>query len=398
MDLPLAPAQGWAVFARTRSGKAAEVRLPKTDDIYYYYYQNGEKAWDMYVNNISDKRGGAGAGQLTFNPGAGATLQSYTLTNGSSGNTFVFGNPTMAYIDIWGFLSDNGLKNEFHYMGTGNAYTQVTESIAEISRDTITTLERYLPPMHAIVVSLAGDATASSLNVTLNTNRIVTTAGQIDRPLDSPSSAPAKSRAGEDVLPKGIMTVTATNPVSPRCRSRLLIGQGYHNAVLTGEDALLTTLNIDHYTNNTMPATPFNLYASEQEYGLSIDLLHEVVNVPLSFYLSDLPYDPVTHLWFTGVHNIEGELVLYDALTGEERTILDGICLDIETPEQNHERRYYIRRRGFNPDRPDETDPVATGLGGFGAGREEPVKIIRNGHVFILRDGHVYTLFGQKIR
>jgi hypothetical protein len=193
------------------------------------------------------------------------------------------------------------------------------------------------------------------------------------------------------------MTVTATNTVSPRCFSRLLVGQGYNDAVYEGEDALLTTLNIDNYTNNTTPATPFNLYAVEGDYGLCIDLRDSIVNIPLSFYLSDLPFDPFTRLWFTGVNNISGSLVLYDALTDTERSISDGSYLDIMTPETSHEVRYYIRRPGYVPGQNGE-NPVATGFTNIDGENTSAVKFIKNGHVFILRDGHVYSIYGQKIR
>ena len=195
------------------------------------------------------------------------------------------------------------------------------------------------------------------------------------------------------------MTVTAVNPVSDRCVSRLLIGQGYHDAILSGEDAVLTTLNIDRFSMTNTPTTPFNLYASEGDYGLSIDLRDSIVYVPLSFYMSNLPYDPVTQLWFTGVNAVEGPLVLYDAFLGTERLIMDGICLDIETPEMSHELRYFIRRPGYTPQAQSD-DPVSTGSG-LTTNDERPTttyKIFRKGHVYILRDGHVYTMLGQQIR
>jgi hypothetical protein len=192
------------------------------------------------------------------------------------------------------------------------------------------------------------------------------------------------------------MTVTAVNPASKRCTSRLLLGQGFNEAIIRGEDATLTTINIDNYSTTSAPATPFNIYASEGSYGLSIDLRDEILNVPISFYMSELPFEPVTHLWFTGVNNITGKLVLYDALTDTERTILDGICLDIETPENSHELRYYIRRSGNGSDNPD--NPVATGINSTDITDTKTAKIIKNGHVYIVREGHVYTMFGQKVR
>ena len=193
------------------------------------------------------------------------------------------------------------------------------------------------------------------------------------------------------------MTVNAINSVSPRCTSRLLLGQGYNDDVIDGEDAVLTTINIDHYSTTSAPATPFNIYASDGGFGLSIDLKDSLDFVPLSFYMSDLPYDPVTHLWFTGVNNISGQLYLYDAVTDSERRILDGICLDIETPGQSHQARYYIRGRGFVPQTPEGQD-VATDLEPAGQEDDSAVKFIRDGHVLILRNGRIYTMLGQQIQ
>jgi hypothetical protein len=214
--------------------------------------------------------------------------------------------------------------------------------------------------------------------------------------LPSPSSAPRRNANANAKLPQGIMTVTAINPVSSRCTSYLRLGQGYHNALREGEDAILTTINIDKFSLTNTPTTPFNIYAVENGYGLSIDLRDSLVNVPLSFFMSDLPYDPTTQLWFTGVNNISGSLVLYDALTDTERAIYDGIRLDIETPEQSHETRYYIRRRGYKPN--SGSDPITTGTEIFDTDGEQAVKIIENGHVLIIRNGHVYTTFGQKLK
>jgi hypothetical protein len=250
--------------------------------------------------------------------------------------------------------------------------------------------------MHAIVLKLQDGAEATkSLAVTLNTSRIVT------EPVSGGGgSAPNRHKSVANPINKGIMTVTAVNPVSSRCTSRLYLGQGYHAEIISGEDAMLTTINIDNYTNNTTPATPFNIYAVEGNTGLSVDLRDRIVNVPISFYNSNLPYDPVSYLWFTGVNNIDGELVLYDALTDTERPILDGIRLEIETPEVNHEIRYFIRRPGYDPNKPidDDEQPIATGVASEEMNDMSTIKLIKDGHVLILRDGHVYTVVGQKIR
>ena len=390
VTLPLPPAQGFAVYARTKSGEPAAARLPKSDDLYYYFNANGDKMEDIYEQNLAALReteavaAGGHAGDMTFH----STSEDYTLTKEVSSQEFVFGNPTMGFIDIWGFIADNGLTEEIGYMTPAGAYTTISKSAAEDdTEDVITEQSRYLPPMYAMVVKKSPAAT--SLTVTLNANRILVSPGKKVRAGAPRHSAPRR-------YPKGIMTVTATNPVSPRCYSRLLVGQGYHDAVYEGEDALLTTINIDRYTNNTMPATPFNLYAAEGQYGLCIDLRDSIVNVPLSFYMSNLPFDPVTRLWFTGVNNISGALVLYDTISGTEQPIADGIYIDIQTPEQSHEVRYYIRRRGYHT--LTGTD-IATGFESYiPEDDDKAVKIIKNDHVYILRRGQIYTILGQKVQ
>lgn len=408
MKLPLKPGQGFAVYTRTASGHDhdAIVRLPKHDDKYYYYTSYGNILYDRYEQYLQEERAKVKdpsspapekVGKMAFYPGRTATSDTYTLTNETPSTSFVFGNPTMGYIDIWGFIGDNNTKldSAFRYMNAAGIWQDVTASSLVGDKDTIVSLLRYLPPMHAIELKKK-DPAATELTVTLNTSRIVTDASQIDR-APAPDPAPKRLNGEAAIRRKGIMTVTAVNPASPRCTSRLLLGQGFNEAVLSGEDAVLTTVNIDNFSMTNAPATPFNIYAVEGNSGLSIDLRDEIVNVPISFYNSDLPFEPNSYLWFTGVNNIDGALVLYDALLDIERPILDGICLEIETPETSHIKRYYIRRPGYVPGQNGE-NPVATGFTNLDGKNTSAVKFIRNGHVFILRDGHVYSIYGQKIR
>ena len=388
LTLSLPPAQGWAVYTRTAANNDAVVRLPKSDDRYYYYYASGDRADELYEDNLRAMRTTLSpdttAGKLAFYPGE-ATQQTYTITKANANTTFVFGNPTMGYIDIWGFIADNDLELEFRYIDATGLWRVVNKATADATRDTITTLARYLPPMHAMVVNAKSSVSEKTLR--LNTSRVVTVA-------PTPPVSPAPRRVNTSGRSKGIMTVTATNAASQRCTTRLLLGQGYDNAIRKGEDAVLTTVNISKYSATSYPATPFNIYAVENGYGLSIDLLDSVVNVPISFYMSKLSFAPTTQLWFTGVNAIDGELVLYDAQTQSERTIIDGICLEIETPANSHEVRYYIRRSGYVP---ENTNPILTG---FDPAEEQEAasdarKLIRDGHVLIMRNGHVYTMFGQ---
>ncbi len=390
MTLSLPPASGFAVYTHTKAEKAADVRLPKNDDIYYYYNKDGEKQLDLYEPNLQTARatnadGADKVGKLAFH----SASESYTITNDNevTSTAFVFGNPTMGYIDIWGFIADNalaGLSESFRYIDGDRNWQSVSKSYAESTSNIITTKERYLPPMHAIELTTTS---RKALTVTLNANRIVTA------PVAMPSPAPKRSSNGWS---KGIMTITVVNPADASCTSRLLLGQGYHDAILDGEDAVLTTVNVDKFSTTSYPATPFNIYSLNAGNGMSIDLRDSIVSVPISFFITNgLPYEPVTYLWFTGVSNLNGPLYFYDALTDTERLIVDGIRMEIATPETSHETRYYIRR---HVNAQGGEDPIGTSVEPTATSDEKAIKILHNGQVFILRSGHVYTVFGQKLR
>ena len=72
-------------------------------------------------------------------------------------------------------------------------------------------------------------------------------------------------------------------------------------------------------------------------------------------------------------------------------------CLNIETPEQNHQRRYYIRRRGFDPEHGSGGE-IPTGVEPTEQYEEQAYKIIYNGNVYIIRNGHVFTMMGERVR
>ena len=400
VTLSLPAGSGFAVYARTKAGNDAVTRLPKNDDIYYYYNQYGDKLVDHYEQNLRTMRNtnaGGTAGKLAFDEKS----KNYTITNGQESSLFVFGNPTMAYIDIWGFIDDNCLNEEFDYMNESDSasiYQTVNRAAANASVNELSNRKRYLPPLHSIVVK---SSSATSLKVRLDSCRVVTDTMDVIPSVRScggkgvQSQAHAPQRHDASYVRKGIMTVTAKNPCSPRCTSYLLLGQGYHDDIRSGEDAILTTVNIHNFSMTSTPTTPFNLYAVEGHNAMSIDLLDELNCVPVSFYMSDLEYDPVTHLWFTGVNNIDGSLVFYDRLTQTERPIIDGICITIETPMTNHERRYFICRPGYLPDQTGTTTDLFTNETNT---EERAIKFIRDDQVLILREGHVYTMFGQKIQ
>ena len=384
LSQPLPTATGWAVYSRTKDAQQPIVRLPKEDTRYFYYDVYGNKMENLYEDVSRASRQGKLAYDKDKNTG-------YTITNGVTGTTFVFGNPTMAYIDIWGFIADNaGVAEEFKYFNDeGNDLISVTKATALATANTISQSQRYLAPMRAIVLTASSGLSFSPV---LNTNRVVIA------PVDQSSPAPARSQATswEEDTPAGLMTITAINPVSTRCVSRLILGQGYHNDIRNGEDAVLMTMNIDNFSLTGAPTTPFNIYSVCNHFGMSIDLRHHLTNVPVSFVMSDLPYAPNTTLWFTGVNAISDTIYWYDDLEKTYTRIIDGMSITIPTPAANDERRYYIRNSMSAPSAYDDT-PTTIEYTDSVDTEQRVQKIFVNGQIYIIKGKQVYSVLGQQL-
>ena len=87
------------------------VRLPKPDNSYNYYDSKGNLSGQSVSVTHSSK--------LAFNPTNG--VMTITLQNDLAGRQFMFGNPTMAYIDMAAFLTDNADKLAPKYYTINNS-------------------------------------------------------------------------------------------------------------------------------------------------------------------------------------------------------------------------------------------------------------------------------------
>lgn len=293
------------------------IRLPKQENRYYYFY-NGTVVPSRYV----DLERPDNYGRFAYDP-----TQPVVIDNENPGRLFVFGNPTLAYIDMRKFLQTNTkLKANFYYMDKG--------SIGVYSTIAGTTSQRFLPPHRGVIVELKGtEPEAITLQLTLNSTMLAKT---IDNP-DKILHAPQYRENSNNVIK--LLNITATNGSN---QSTAVLGEtSFSSNEYDDDDAKLLTSGVHAFRGDVL-TTSINLFTICQNEALSIDLRKDFVTVPLGLIFPD-PNDrqETTTLNFSFNEEWNDTLFLYDKKTDSYTEILNGLELEIETPN-NDELRYYI--------------------------------------------------------
>lgn len=318
------PGTGYAILGfddTNEEGNTLLIRLPKRETQYDYFIRPtpGAPAEPSGRKADIDR---ADRGKFAYTPGT------MTITNHEPGKLFVFGNPTMALINMKKFLAANThLKPIFYYMDGGalSVYSEITS----VSDD-----EHLLPPMRGVIVQLNdAEPDATTLSVTLDNSMLATTNDE-ERPV---LYAPHRLKSNAD---RQLLYITAQNGSN---YSSVVIGEmkGAENGY-GEEDALLLTAGAGTTFKSTAFNTTINLYSACGKEALSIDFRDKMTVVPLGLYFPNLKErKDKTDLVFNGVESWGRQLFLYDVDTDTETEIFDGLVLTVETPE-NEELRYYI--------------------------------------------------------
>ena len=319
------PGTGYAILGfddTDEEGNTLLIRLPKRETQYDYFIRPtpGAPAEPSGRKADIDR---ADRGKFAYTPGT------ITITNHEPGKLFVFGNPTMALINMKKFLAANThLKPIFYYMDGGalSVYSEITS----VSDD-----EHLLPPMRGVIVQLKdAEPDATTLNVTLD-NSMLATSNDEERPV---LHAPHRLKSNAD---RQLLYITAQNGSN---YSSVVIGEmkGAENGY-GEEDALLVTAGAGTTFKSTAFNTTINLYTACGKDALSIDFRDKITMVPLGLYFPNLKErKDMTDLVFNGVESWGRQLFLYDVDTDTETEIFEGLVLTVETPE-NEDLRYYIR-------------------------------------------------------
>ena len=347
LSQPLLPGSGYSLYGvGLTGGENLIIRLPKPDTQYKYYTSEGNPSdetttVDRGTDNQSHK--------FAFPADHESDEMTITLTNQEQTYNFLFGNPTMAFIDMQLFLKDNAavLNPVFHRI---EASTWVASTELTLTQD------RYLAPMSSVMLEKKGQAPDTELSVTLKAehltlNNIISAIAEEPSAMPQRIAAQSESRANNSEIltiyaftPKATArTVLATNPVA----------NDYYQV---GEDALFVSSGIE---NKTSVKSPLNMYTVAEQVPMMADVRQGISRIPLSFLVDAKSRTETMQLAFYISENWTRECYLVDSITGQRIRIMDGLCITVPMP-LNHEQRYFIEgpddyNAGTDPGTGDDT-------------------------------------------
>ena len=297
------------------------VRLPKPDETYSYFSPSGVATSSVAVPSRKD------AYRLAYEPTDGT--MTITLSNEVASNSFVFGNPTMGYIDMRALLADNtNFSSEFYYM-QNDSWQSATVEVAAKSTD------RYLPPMRSVILKLPEGVTATEATINLKTDHTTLNSSLM---LKSPSIPRAPQReAANDVE---LMTIYAFAEGN-FARCMLATHAAANDYYLQGEDALFLSSGVDVAVKDNSAISPLNLYTVAEQVPMMTDVRQGVSRVPVAVTVNNDARVDSMQIAFYLSPNWTNECYLYDSIADTRYRIMDGLVVTLAMP-QNHEQRYYI--------------------------------------------------------
>ena len=323
LNQKLEPGTGYQVLGYGPTHGTADeivIRLPKPDNTYYYYYSNGEQSQQSVSVTHSS--------QLAFEPTDG--VMRIELKNDLASNQFMFGNPTMAYIDMAVFLEANKdiLAPKYYSIQNSAWNAQNMYSIAADGGG-------LLAPMRSVMLELATGKSDSRISVKLSSEHLVTRTPIMA--IESPSRpSPQRVSADFSEQPQS-MTIYATSSAG-QAKCMLIASPGAIDAYDSNEDVLFTSTGVE--TSNIV-TTPVNMYTVSEQVPMMIDVRENIDTVPLSMLVHDSYRTTQVEFAFYLTKNWDKECYFVDKMTGTRIRILDGTIMTVQMP-QDHEQRYYI--------------------------------------------------------
>ena len=313
------------------------VRLPKPDNSYNYYDSKGNLSGQSVSVTHSSK--------LAFNPTNG--VMTITLQNDLAGRQFMFGNPTMAYIDMAAFLkaNENILAPKYYTIDNSTWSAQNLYSIEANGTG-------LLAPMRSVMLELkegSSDSRSIQLRLSHEHLKVNTPAPAAD---DQPANIPARHMAASTDEPQG-MTIYATT-ANGQTQCMLFAAPEATDTYLSHEDVLFVSTGVE--TANIL-TTPINMYTVSSQVPMMIDVRQNIDTVPVSMLVHPDYRTETVEFAFYLTMNWDKECYFYDAVTGERVRIMDGTIIERPAP-QNHENRYYI----VGPDRTSNGENTETAI------------------------------------
>lgn len=262
---------------------------------------------------------------------------SITLTNGVASQYFIFGNPTMAFINMNWFLESNDevLENEFSRVWEG---TMTAETEHTMSPDAL------LAPMTAVLLKAKGEqpqeitVTLKAEHLTLDGRAVSSHSDEDASDADTPANAPRRASMSDTQTPSSeLMTVYAITK-DAHARAVLAVTPVAHDYYQVGEDAVFMSSGIE---NNSYVTIPLNMYTVAEQVPMMADVRQGISNIPLAILAADKARTDYMQLAFYLSHNWSRECYLHDTATGQKTRIMDGLVISVEMPA-NHAQRYVI--------------------------------------------------------
>ena len=337
---PLTEGTGYAVYGLGFDEKdLLTVRLPKPDTQYDYYTNGSPNGTRVTIPQEN-------RGRLAYTATHDVQKMEIQLTNNTASEYFLFGNPTMAFVDMHALYLDN--KSQW----SGVFKTIQSEVINATTPSTMTTANRYLPPMTSALLKVNDEATEEqkkSMVITLlpshlTLNNAINLVDEVKEGGNDIQQAPARRIADIDERPVNhealqsqLMTIYAFTPKGT-ARTVLATNPVANDYYTSGEDALFTSTGVE---NESYVTTPLNMYTVAEQVPMMADVRQGISEIPLGMLVADGYRSQYMQVAFYLTSNWSRECYFYDSQTGQKIRIMDGLVITVEMP-QNHEQRYFI--------------------------------------------------------
>ena len=345
MKEKLLPGSGfllWGAGPNNYSSDTLTVRLPKSESV---YYSSGGNRHDV-------PRDGEGH-KLAFRADHTKDTMQIKLSNKIESQYFIFGNPTMAYINMHDFLHDNEavLNHAFYRIENGKWDASVEHTMGD---------DRFLAPMTSVM--LVANSEAKEITVTLNAAHLTLNNQVSPFSEDNPVVTPAAllKRAPASATESELMTIYALTD-DAIARIVLATNPAANDYYLKGEDAIFLSTGVE---NSSSVTTPLNMYTVAEQVPMMADVRQGISEIPLAMLVENDYRTDYMQLAFYYSNNWSRTCYFCDSYTGQKIRIMDGLLISVEMP-QNHEQRYFIQG-------PDEYIGESDGSGGVTTSTTNP--------------------------
>ena len=354
---PLTEGTGYAVYGLGfKETDSLIVRLPKPDT-QYEYYTNGKP------NGTSVPIPEGNRSKLAYTDDHDQQGMTITLTNKTASEYFLFGNPTMAFVDMHALYLDN----QSQWSGVFKTITNNTINAA--TQSSLTPANRYLPPMTSALLKASSEATEMTITLLpahLTLNNAINPVDEVKEGENEPQQVPARRTkdiderpVNHEALQSELMTIYAFTPKGT-ARTVLATNLAANDYYTSGEDALFTSTGVE---NESYVTTPLNMYTVAEQVPMMADVRQGISEIPLAILATDKARSQYMQVAFYLTSNWSRECYFCDSQTGQKIRIMDGLVISVEMP-LNHEQRYYIEG-------PDEY--TGSGNGGVTTSTTNPI-------------------------